>query len=213
MFGASDEYLDPYRRSHARHGADFKVTLCASPRSQARRFEVFTRLCKLEGKRILDAGCSRGDLAAYLAERKIAYASYVGVDALPEVVKFAAGRGLERCTFHCGDCLRDPAVLSLGQPEVICFSGTLNTMKSDAQVYRVLEAAWAATGQTLLFNFLSDRVGPGAVPQLGDVRRFDTMRLLDWALKRASQVAFRQDYFRHGHDATILMRKTGGTRL
>jgi hypothetical protein len=39
------------------------------------------------------------------------------------------------------------------------------------------------------------------------------MRLLDWALARTSQVAFRQDYFRHGHDATILMRKSGGTRL
>jgi SAM-dependent methyltransferase len=167
----------------------------------------------MTGRRVLDAGCSRGDLAAYLAERGIAYASYVGVDALPEVVAFAQSRGLPRCGFHCGDVLRDPALLALGQPEVICFSGTLNTMKSDAQVYRVLEAAWAATGRALLFNFLSDRAGAKAAPQHGDVRRFDTMRLLDWAFRHASQVAFRQDYFRHGHDATILMRKTGGMPL
>jgi SAM-dependent methyltransferase len=213
MFAKSDEYLDPYRRAQARHGAQFPVTLWASPRSQARRFEVFTRLCQMKGKRVLDIGCSRGDLAAYLVGRGIGFASYTGVDALPEVVAYARGRGLERCTFQCGDVLREPELLALGQPEVICISGTLNTMKKNAQVYAVLTAAWAATGQALLFNFLSDRVGPEAAPQVGAVRRFDTLRLLDWALKRASQVAFRQDYFRHGHDATILMRKTGGTRL
>jgi SAM-dependent methyltransferase len=213
MWSKSDEYLDPYRRSHARHGVEFPVTMWASPRSQARRFEVFSRLCKIEGKRVLDIGCSRGDLADYLIRRGIGFASYTGVDALAEVIDFARSRGLERCSFQCGDVLREPGLLALGQPQVTCISGTLNTMKSDAQVYAVLTAAWAATGDALIFNFLSDRAAPSAAEQHGDVRRFDTTRLVDWALSRTSQMAFRQDYFRHGHDATILMRKSGGTRL
>ena len=206
MFGRHDRYLDPYRQSHAQHGTGFKVTMWADPLSQRRRFHMIARFGHLRGQRILDAGCSRGDFAAYLIERGIDFAHYVGVDALPQVIEFARKRNLPRCEFHCGDVLHDPALFTLGNPGVICISGTLNTM-NDAQVFQFLEAAWRATGRALVFNFLSGRAGPHAVPQRGAIRRFDTMRLLDWALLRTSQVAFRQDYFKHGHDATIMMRK------
>ena len=55
-----DAYLRPYERSQEQHGSAFEVTLWASRASQTLRFEVFTRMCQLAGKRILDAGCSRG---------------------------------------------------------------------------------------------------------------------------------------------------------
>lgn len=203
---APDAYLDPYRRSHARHGAAFEVTLWASPTSQRLRFEVFTQMCCLGGKRLLDAGCSRGDFAAFLIEQQVPFERYVGIDGLPEVVEFARGRGLPRCEFVAGDFVHETALLAAGEPDVVCISGTLNTM-ADAEAMRVLEGAWAASRQALLFNFLSDRCGPKAPPQDGFARRLSTMRLLDWALGKTSQVAFRQDYFEAGHDATILMRK------
>ncbi len=89
---------------------------------------------------------------------------------------------------------------------MVAISGTLNTMDDD-EVKRVLEAAWDAAGETLIFNFLSDRAGPKAPPQLDPARWLDTTLLLEWATGKTWAVQFRQDYFPHGHDATVLMRK------
>ena len=203
----SQSYLDPYHRSFERHGAEFDVTLWASPQSQAKRFRVFTEMYDFTGKRLLDAGCSRGDFAAYLVAANIQFKQYVGVDGLAEVIDFAKTRDLPRCEFVFGDFLTDPAILHTGRPDVICISGSLNTM-SDAQAFAVLSSAWAATGSCLLFNFLSSRCAPEAPPQTDYSRRLDTMALFDWALTKTSDVQFRQDYFRAGHDATIAMRKT-----
>jgi len=202
----SDPYLTPYRKSHARHGTDFNVTLWANPQTQRARFAAFTQMCFLAGKRVMDAGCSRGDFAAYLLEHKIEYGRYIGIDGLSEVIDFAASRGLPNAEFHHGDLLHDDTLWTRGDPQVICFSGTLNTM-SDDHVTHVLEAAWQATRETLLFNFLSDRHGPGATPQCSPARRLNTMHWLDWAFKKTWHVGFRQDYLPHGHDATVVMRK------
>jgi SAM-dependent methyltransferase len=203
-----DAYLDPYRASAQRHGADFRVTLWASEESQRTRFDVFAQMCFLPGKRLLDAGCSRGDLAAHLIEQGIDFEQYTGIDALPNVIEHANKRMLNRCTFVAGDFVADPALLRCGEPQVVTVSGSLNTM-TDAQVFTVLEAAWTATSETLLFNFLSDKCGRKAPPQDEFARRLDTMRLLEWAAGKTSQFAYRQDYFPHGHDGTIMMRKAG----
>jgi hypothetical protein len=76
----SAEYLQPYRDSAMKHGSDFEVTLWASPHSQQLRFKIFTQMCDLTGKRMLDAGCSRGDFAIYLIEHQIAFDRFIGVD-------------------------------------------------------------------------------------------------------------------------------------
>jgi len=201
-----DAYLDPYRESATRHGANFGVTLWASELSQQLRFDVFTQMCYLPGKRLLDAGCSRGDLAAYLIDQQIDFGSYVGVDALPNVIDFARERKLPQCEFVCGDFLSNGALMKQGSPQVVMISGSLNTM-GDAEAFRVLENAWSATCETLLFNFLSDTCGPQAPLQDQFARRLSTLGLLEWAMKKTAYVAFRQDYFPAGHDATIMMRR------
>ena len=109
-------HLNPYRDWAKQHGSGFGVTLWASPRSQQLRFEVMTQMCELVGKRVLDAGCSRGDFAAFLIDRGVHFQHYTGIDGLDEVIQFAAGRGLARCDFHCGDFFDDPKLLSIGQP-------------------------------------------------------------------------------------------------
>lgn len=206
---ATDHYLDPYRRSHQRHGAAFEVTLWASPQSQRLRFDVMAQMCFFAGKRVLDAGCSRGDFAAYLNERDIPYASYTGIDGLCEVIEFAQTRSLPRTHFLCGDFVADTTLLASGNPQIIAISGSLNTM-SDEHVQSVLAAAWATATEALIFNFLSDRhVAPAHLREDGPARRFDTIRMLDWATDKTPYVMFRQDYFTGGHDATILMRKQG----
>jgi len=202
----SADYLEPYRDHVRRHGTGFESTLWASPRSQVKRFEVFAQMAFLTGKRLLDVGCSRGDFAAYLLDRDIRFKKYIGLDAVPELVEYARARNLARCEFVLGDCVREPSVMRRGDPQIICISGTLNTMDM-ATVFRVLEGAWEATSQTLLFNFLSDKAHRRAPPQDHFARRLDTVELLEWALEKTWHVQFRQDYFRLGHDATIAMRK------
>lgn len=103
--------------------------------------------------------------------------------------------------------MADPRLLTLGQPQIVCISGTLNTM-TQQQAAGLLGAAWAAASESLLFNFLSDRAGPEAPAQTGPAYRLNTLGLLDWAMSQTPAVAFRQDYFPHGHDATILMQKS-----
>lgn len=201
-----DHYLDPYRASAHLHGHAFEVTLWANPDTQALRFQVFTQLYSFAGRRLLDAGCSRGDLAAYLIDQHISFDRYVGVDGVDDVIAFAIARELSNCEFHSGDFLADPALLAIGQPEVVCISGTLNTMTDD-QAMAVLRSAWQATSDALLFNFLSDQAKLTRQEAPGPARRLDTIRILRWALSQTGSVIFRQDYFKEGHDATILMRK------
>ena len=201
-----DAYLQPYRESIDRHGVSFESTLWASRQSQRIRFKTFAEMCPFANKRVLDAGCSRGDFAEYLIDQSVTFEQYIGIDGIEEVIEHARQSALPRCEFHSGDLLLDESLLSIGHADVITISGTMNTM-TDPQMMRLLEAAWRAAGEALLFNFLSDRCGAGAPPQLPPARRMDTMKLLDWALTRSRLVTFRQDYFEAGHDATILMRK------
>ncbi len=203
-----DDYLAPYRDAQDDFGNEFGVTLWANTRSQQRRFKVFTQMCYLPGKRILDAGCSRGDLADYLIGQAVEYESYVGVDGLPEVVDYANKRGLPRAEFHAGDFVADPSLLSIGRPQVITISGTLNTM-GDETAMKLLNAAWDACSETLLFNFLSSRCTTDRREELGPARRLDPVKYLDWAMRRTPAVQLRQDYFKRGHDATIKLCKVG----
>ena len=119
---ANDPYLTPYRESAKEHGTDFKVTLWASKESQYRRFRAFTEMCFLAGKRVLDAGCSRGDFAQYLLERNIPFEHYIGIDGLDEVIDYARNRGLPGTEFHAGDMLLDASLFRIGNPQVICIS-------------------------------------------------------------------------------------------
>ncbi len=200
------DYLAPYHEATSEHGSDFGVTLWASPESQRRRFAVMTEMADLAGKRVLDAGCSRGDFAAYLLEHGIEFERYIGVDGLADVIDFAHHRGLPASEFHTGDLVNDPTLFRLGSPQVITLSGTLNTM-SNHLALRVLRAAWDATEESLIFNFLSDRSRRPVPYRQDPARRLNTLKLLRWALKQTWAVRFRHDYFQYGHDATIAMRK------
>lgn len=205
----NENYLTPYKKWEAANGTDFGVTLWASPESQQLRFNIFTQMAFILNKTVLDIGSSRGDLATYLIEKKINYAHYTGVDGLADVIDFAKSRNIPDTSFACLDIIAQSDQLKKicpKPPQIVTISGTLNTM-SDEQVMQVLESSWAITSETLIFNFLSDRSGRKSTPQDYPARRLNTLNLIDWAVKKTPLIKYRQDYFTHGHDATILMRK------
>jgi hypothetical protein len=134
----------------------------------------------------------------------VPFARYVGVDAVPEMIEAAQGRGLERCEFLCRDAVAEPAILSSGGPDYAFISGTLNTM-NERTARRLVGAAFGAAARGVAFNFLSSRAHPRYLERdTTPARRFDPVRWLDFALGLSSRVSFTQAYL-DGHDATILI--------
>ncbi|UCD76710.1 MAG: methyltransferase domain-containing protein [Phycisphaerales bacterium] len=204
----SEEFLKPYREAVRRHGATFKATLWSSPDAQCLRFDVMINLAGFSGCTILDLGCGRGDFAARLLERAIPFTGLIGVDAIPEMIEAARGRHLDRCWFHVADVLCRPQTMTEWNADFICISGMLNTMDQQT-AQRVVEDAYEAAAQGVIFNFLSDRPHPRwRKRDVGPAARFDTLDWLDWATKLSSRVSFTQEYL-DGHDATILIRHDG----
>lgn len=198
------EYLAPYEKAAAQHGASFEATLWANEDYQQRRFEVFAELFDFEGAAIVDAGAGKGDFAAFLNARGIRWKRYVGLEAVAAMAQAGRGLNLPDAQFIEADFVRDAAAFARVEPDVIVFSGSLNTMPQRLAL-RVLERAWRAAESALLFNFLSDR-GPQGGAAATPAKRFDTLRMLDWALKRTPSVVLRHEYLA-GHDATIGMWK------
>ena len=210
-------YLAPYAEVVDRAGACFEALLWRSRETQGARFEVIAECADLTGRVVADMGCGRADLAAWLAARGIQYGRYLGVDGVPEMVRFARDRaareGLAECGFIAADFAADLRVFDRlatdHHADCMIFSGSLNTL-DPALAARVLGAAWTAVarrGGLLIFNFLSDRDGgpPASEIDKGPARRFDTLRMVRWALERTSNIVLRHDYL-DGQDATIAMR-------
>ena len=201
-----DAYLQPYRRAVEHFGATFDATLWKNRAYQTVRFDVLRQMVDLEGLTLLDAGCGLGDLCAFLHERNVRLRQYIGVDGVPAIVAGATQRRLPRAEFHYRDFVSDADALTIGHPDVIYFSGSLNTVP-EAAARRVVERAWSAARRGVVFNFLSDRASPESMARdTGPARRFDTLEWLEWALRATTLVRFRQDYL-GGHDATIAMMR------
>ena len=160
---AKAPYLVPYLRAAERHGADFPSLLWASPHTQAARFDAVERLGQLGGKSVLDVGCGRADLLAFLVARSAAPADYIGIEAVHALAD-AATRACAASDVPArvirADFLREPLRLFVGA-DVVVFSGSLNTVDDDA-FYASLRRAFDATAEALVFNFLCSPYLAGA---------------------------------------------------
>jgi SAM-dependent methyltransferase len=145
-------YLTPYARARGRKMRGARALLWMGRRDQLVRFEAIVRNCPLQGRHVLDVGCGPADLLGDLRKRAIAPAHYTGLEAQPWLVRAARRRRYERCSIVTGDFVRHPETMSVGA-DVVIFSGSLNLLSS-RQFYRSLREAWAATGGSLVFNFL-----------------------------------------------------------
>ena len=160
---ASLPYLVPYLNAAERHGAGFGALLWASPETQATRFDAIERLGRLHGKSVLDVGCGRADLLAYLLGRGVRPADYTGIEAVAELasaaVRNCAGAGVPARIIRA-DFLREPLRLFVGADAVV-FSGSLNTV-DDGPFYGTLRRAFESTADLVVFNFLCSPYLAGA---------------------------------------------------
>ncbi len=212
--GAGASYLAPYEAAARRHGASFEATLWASRDGQIARFRVISEMAELEGRVVVDAGSGCGDFATFLRDQGIHVARYIGLEGVAEVAHAACGCAAPGAEFQHVDFVKDETVFERLAPDVVVFSGSLNTF-DQRDALAVLDRAWRAltsrpapsdAPRALVFNFLSDRCSEALLRQsTSPAHRFDTLALLDWAFERTSHVRFRQDYFPEGHDATIAM--------
>lgn len=205
------EYLKPYARAVETHGASFEATLWLNRQKQTDRFRVMTEMMDLTGRVIVDAGCGLGDFAAYLREHGIEYGRYIGLEAMPEMVELARARKLPESRFEVSDFAADERCFArLRQSDgfdVAVFSGSLNTFDEDharAVVRRAFEAA--GDGGGVIFNFLSARHWKKHAPDPSPARRFDPVKMVEFAFGLTPRVVMRQDYM-GGHDATVGMFK------
>jgi SAM-dependent methyltransferase len=202
---STPEYLRPYRLAEQLHGPTFGATLWNSRASQRIRFQVMAEIFPLAARRILDAGCGTGDFLAFLEEIAQPPAGYIGIDALPGIIDEACRRTFQSpAEFIVGDIIAQPDLLATGQAEVICISGTLNTLK-DGQFYAALDHAFDSAKHCLLFNFLSTKyVAPTAIS--GTVMRHDPAEVFARGLKRTGKVIVRHDYY-DARDCTMAWLK------
>jgi SAM-dependent methyltransferase len=199
-----EPYLRPYLRAVKRHGAGFESLLWASPQTQAARFDAIVRACNLTGLSLLDAGCGRGDLLGFLLGRGIEPAHYLGIEAVPELVKAARRKGHARCMIVEADFVLEPKRLFAGADAII-FCGSLNTLDA-AAFYRSLRAAVEAAGKTVVFNFLCS-------PRLASAEWLTWHRVEDvlaFARQMAEDVTLLDDYMEG--DCTIALRKQGAPK-
>jgi hypothetical protein len=202
-------YLKPYRQALDHFGPSFEATLWFNEKAQVTRLDVLTDMLDPQGKRALDAGCARGELAHRLVEVGKIPTSFAGLDAFRDFTDAArkqAPKEIPSCHFEAVDFVREADAFSRFEPDVVYFSGSLNTL-SQAEALAVVERAYAAAKVGVAFNFLSTRHHPRFDDvDLGPARRFDAAEIVRWALERTFLVRYRQDYF-DGHDASLAMRK------
>lgn len=208
MHHADESHIEPYRDAARHYGADapgFKAALWGSRETQVLRFDVMLEMIDLTGCSVVDIGCGTGDLAKHLIDEQVGFERFTGIDAVQDFVVAAEKRKLPGCSFHVRNVLADLDSLKEFHADYALISGTLNTM-DEAAARRLVEAAYHASAQAVVFNFLSNRPSPQWRDRdLGPAQRFDTLNWLDWALSLSARVSFTQEYL-DGHDATILIR-------
>jgi SAM-dependent methyltransferase len=201
---STPKYLQPYENAVGLHGGTFEAMLWRTREGQELRFKAFTDEIDFSEKTILDVGCGIGDFAAFLIRSNIPFRSFLGIDAIDEMVQSANERQLENCTFTTGDVVVDTRLLE--QSEWYIFSGTLNAMQQ-SEAITLIDQAFKACSVGVAFNFLSNQSWRNPESEdLSPASRFDTIELLTHAFTLTPLVSFSQEYL-GGHDATIVIRK------
>jgi SAM-dependent methyltransferase len=190
-------YLLPYLAAAKVHGDGFASLLWASPATQRARFCAIAEMVNMKGKIVLDVGCGRADLLRYLNERGESPGQYIGIEAVAELASSARSVVRDDDVILDVDFVKHPPRMMVGA-HVVCISGAINTLDKSMAMH-VLDHAWHATAESLVFNFLASP----DIAQADYLYWHQAQHMLDWARQRDPRAVLRTDYLEG--DATIAM--------
>ena len=193
-----DDQKAYYRELIAQHGNRREIAGWGSQASQERRFAVFARHLPLQGARIVDVGCGRGDLFGYLKSTGQTPGAYVGLDLMEEALTFGRANHPDG-QFLCGDLL-DPEI-SLPDADYVLSSGIFNLDGPDhgQWIADMAKVMFCAARRGAAFNMIS-RFAPEHKP---DHYYADPAGILAMAQEITPFVTLVHDYAIH--DMTVLL--------
>lgn len=144
-----------HRHRIATHGDDVMALGWRNADSQQKRFDVISSLADFSGRTVLDVGCGRGDLKAFL-DRRFADVAYIGIDQMPEFIadanaRYAPTAHISTCRFYQADF----SEVSFPRVDYVIASGALAYRTAEAGfVFDMIERLYAASERAVIFNFL-----------------------------------------------------------
>jgi trans-aconitate methyltransferase len=191
-----------HRHRIAEFGAGTRALGWRGDDSQRKRFEVIAAAADFGGKAVLDVGCGRADLKAWLDERFDGM-HYLGVDQMPEFIDEARTRYADcpRSSFHCADF--STAQLPMSHIVVACGALGYRSAEPDFHLH-MIRRMWAVCAETLIVNLLDAATFPEHPLLVG--REVDEVMALARAL--APEVELVRGYLED--DFTVVMRRGSG---
>ena len=118
--------------------------------SQEIRFQQFLALGDFSRASVLDVGCGRGDLKAFL-EARFSEVDYTGIDLVPEFLASAQQRFGHQGQWLLGDV----ATGDISKVDYVLVSGTLNyRFDEPEQIFQSIERLWQLSAKGIGFNLL-----------------------------------------------------------
>lgn len=189
---AIDNQISYYQALIKLHGATPEIVGWGSRQSQAMRFEVMRQELDFPSSTVLDVGCGRGDLLAYLSKHGAAPKNYSGMDIVDKMVEIAQQLH-PGASFTCGD-FSDQNIQITGADYVVS-SGLFNLVMEDHENWmeQLIVRMYKLAGVSAAFNVIS---------HLADEHKAgfyyaDPTRWLSFCLTLTPYVRVRHDYAKH----------------
>jgi len=144
---------------------DVKALGWRGTESQQKRFEVIASLADFTASTVLDVGCGRGDLKAFLDER-FEDVAYLGIDQMPEFIADANARyaGGSPCRFYEGDF----TTAAFPRVDYVIASGALGYRTQDDEfLHDMICRLYASADRAAIFNVLDAKRFPAHPLLLG----------------------------------------------
>lgn len=194
---AKEYLLSFYDRNLSIHG-DRPEALRWTPSGQLARYTLMLEIAPdLNGRKVLDYGCGKGDFYAFLKDRNMDV-DYTGMDINPKLIELAASKYPE-CSFMVLDAEEDELKEHF---DYVFLCGVFNNKVEGAtdSMYKVISALFKHAREGLAVSAISDH-SPGRDREINYVSPEETLR---FALGYVTPfVVLRHD--RVAHDFTMFL--------